>query len=82
MFNYWLFYTVWFEISYRGPARHFAENYLFLAISKRDKKLTCRRETARRFLSLNILLSPSRSLKINQNDTVELGVCKSLLVFH
>jgi len=31
-----------------------------------DKKLSCRRETARRFMSLNILLS----LKIIRNDTV------------
>ena len=36
-----------------------------------NKKLSCRRETARRFLSLNILLSHSMSLKVIQNDTVE-----------
>jgi len=46
------------------------------------KKLSCRRETARRFVSLNILLSHSRSLKVIRDDTVEYGVCKSLLVFH
>ena len=35
-------------------------------------KLSCRRETARRFVSLNILQSHSiRSLKIIRNDTVE-----------
>ena len=36
-----------------------------------NKKLSCRRETARRFVSLNISLSHSRSLKIIQNDTVD-----------
>jgi len=49
---------------------------------KSDKKVSCRRETARRFMSLNILLSHSRSLKVIHNDAVEHGVCKSLLVFH
>jgi len=48
----------------------------------RHKKLSCRRGTARRFVSLNIVLSHSSSLKVTGNDTVELGVCKSLLVFH
>ena len=46
------------------------------------KKLSCRRETARRLLSLNILLSHSRSLKVIRNYTVEDGVYKSVLVFH
>jgi len=36
-----------------------------------DKKLSCRRETARRFLSLNIMSSHSSSLKVIRNDTVE-----------
>jgi len=36
-----------------------------------NKKLSCRRETARRFVSLNILLSQSGSLKVIRNDTVE-----------
>ena len=35
-----------------------------------NKKLSCRRETARRFVSLNILLSHSQSLKVIRNDTV------------
>jgi len=34
------------------------------------KKLSCCRETAQRFVSLNILLSHSRSLKVIRNDTV------------
>ena len=34
------------------------------------------------FMSLNISLSHSRSLKVIQNDTLEYGVCKSLLAFH
>jgi len=32
-----------------------------------NKKLSCRRETARRFVSFNILLSHSTSLKIIRN---------------
>jgi len=32
-----------------------------------NKKLSCHRETARRFVSLNILLSHSRSVKLIQN---------------
>jgi len=36
-----------------------------------NKKLSCCTETARRFLSLNILLSHSSSLKVTRNDTVE-----------
>jgi len=34
------------------------------------KKLSCRREAARCFMSLNILLSYSRSLKIIRNGTI------------
>ena len=33
-------------------------------------------------MSLNILLGHSKSLKVIRNDTVELRVCKSLLLFH
>ena len=37
-----------------------------------DKKLSYRRETARRFVSLDILLNHSRSFEIiRRNDTVE-----------
>jgi len=36
-----------------------------------NEKLSCRRETVRRFVSLNISLSHSRSLKVIWNDTVE-----------
>jgi len=36
-----------------------------------NKKLSYRRETARRFLSWNILLSHSMLLKVIWNDTVE-----------
>jgi len=35
------------------------------------KKLSCRRETAQRFVSLSILLSHSWSLKVIRNDNVE-----------
>jgi len=47
-----------------------------------NKKLSCRRETARCFVSLNISLSHSRSLKVIENDNVrklEYGV---LCAFH
>jgi len=47
-----------------------------------DKKLGCRRETARRFVSLNISLSHSTSLKVIRNDTLDQRVCQPLLVFH
>jgi len=47
-----------------------------------NKKLCCRKEAARCFVSANILLSHSRSLKIIRNDTAVYGVCKSLIVFH
>ena len=40
-------------------------------LTRDNKKLSCRRETARRFVSLDILLSYSRSLKVIRNDTVE-----------
>ena len=45
------------------------------------KKLSCRRETARRFVSLNILLCHLRSLKVIRSDTVAYVVYESLLVF-
>ena len=44
-----------------------------------NKKLSCPRDRAR-FVSLNILLIHSRSLKAIRSDTVEQGVCKSVLV--
>jgi len=40
------------------------------AYEKKYKKLSCHRETVRCFVSLNILLSRSRSLKVIRNDTV------------
>jgi len=42
-----------------------------------NKKLSCRREAARCFVSLNTSLSHSRSLKVIRNDTLEYVVCKS-----
>jgi len=42
----------------------------FRSAGQNNKKLNCRREIARRFVSLNILLGHSRSLKVIQNDTV------------
>ena len=41
------------------------------------KKLSCCRETARCFVSLDISLSRSRSLKVIRNDTVEYRTCVS-----
>ena len=49
-------------------------------VSGDNKKLSCRRETARCFVSLNIPLSHSRSIKVIRNNTLEPSV-KSLLVF-
>ena len=51
------------------------------ALLRQYNKLSCRRETARRFLSLNILLSHSRSLEVIRSDTVAQVVYESLLVF-
>jgi len=42
-----------------------------VSVTDTDKKLSCRKQTARRFTSANILLSHSRSLKVILNDTVE-----------
>jgi len=39
--------------------------------TEKNKKLSCRRETAERFASLNNLLSHKRSLKVIRNNTVE-----------
>jgi len=52
------------------------ENYFFNHFPYNGiyKKLSCRRETAGRFVSLNILLSHLSSLKIILNDVVEYGV--------
>jgi len=36
-----------------------------------NKKLSCRRETGRRFVSLNFSLSHSRSRKVIRNDTLQ-----------
>jgi len=46
-------------------------NYVNLATEHYDKKLGCRTETARCFVSLTISLSHSRSLKLIRNDIIE-----------
>ena len=46
------------------------------------KKLRCCRETARRFVSLNIALSYSRSLKVILNGTIRKLVYGFLFAFH
>ena len=38
-----------------------------------NKKLSCRRDAARCFMSVNIILSHSRLLKVIRNNTLELG---------
>jgi len=51
---------------------HIANLEAWQTISYRTRSsAVAARETARRFVSLNILLSHSRSLKIIRNDTVE-----------
>jgi len=46
------------------------------------KKFSCCREAAQRSMSLEILLSYTRSVNVIRNYTVKQGVCKFLLVFH
>ena len=50
--------------------------------NKRDKKLSCRRETVRCFLSLNISLSHSRSLKVIPTGTIRKLGYDFLFAFH
>jgi len=49
---------------------------------KLDKKLSCRTETARCFVSLNISLSHSRSLKAIENSTTRKLRYGFLFAFH
>jgi len=46
-------------------------NVPFNKILMDNKTRSCRRKTAQCFVSLNISLSHSRSLTVNQNDTAE-----------
>ena len=48
-------------------ALHWSVSYQLI----QDKKLSCRRETARCFVSLNILISCSRSVNVIRNYAVE-----------
>ena len=48
------------------------------AVYAQNKKLSCRRETARCFLSLNISLTHSRSLKVIRMTPLCRAWCKSL----
>jgi len=48
---------------------HYMTNSLFMGMN--NKKLSCHREAARRFTSLEILSSHSRSLKVIRNYIVE-----------
>jgi len=54
-------------------AKHILSLVLSLALVV-TLKLSCRRETARCFVSLDLLLSHSRSLKVIRNDTVEYSI--------
>jgi len=65
-----------FNCSYRFSHYMQILNVRFLEVivkpnAQRNKKLKCRRETARRFVSLNILPSHSRLLNVIRNDAVE-----------
>jgi len=53
----------------RKPGK--ASTRLRVTTSKCNKKLSCRRETARCFMSLNISLSYSRLLKVVWNNTLD-----------
>jgi len=60
------------EVSVNGRTS-FKGNYLYNVLFDRkdcyNKKLSCRRETARCFLSLNILLNHATSLKVIRNNS-------------
>ena len=61
----------------------FSRSACFTIHSTLVKHLSCRREAARRSMSLEILLNYSRrSLTVIRNYTTESGVCKFLLVLH
>jgi len=62
-----------FKVIENGAVRQTIYDFLLVRYCKYNMKLSCRRETARSFLSLNILLSHSRSLKVIRNDTVALS---------
>ena len=59
----------------KGPSpprkKFLAPPLLEIITSQNDKKLSCRRETARCFMSLNISLSHSKSLKVTENGTIQ-----------
>jgi len=61
------------SIKCEQPYQRFINYFICSTVVKKIvyKKLSCRRETARRFMSSNILLSHSKSLKVIRNDTVE-----------
>jgi len=58
------------KASWCRHSSHIVLTFVFLYESY-NKKLSCRRDTAQRFVSLNILLSHSMLLKLIRNDTVE-----------
>ena len=66
------------------PWRQTAECISFSrnATCPRYKKLSCRRQTARYFVSLNISLSHSRSLKVIRNGTIRKLGYGFLFAFH
>ena len=68
MYNYVI--IVYYRVSIDGTFYNFSVTRN-IRIIHGNKKLSCRRETARCFVSLNILLTHSRSLKVIQSDTVE-----------
>jgi len=55
----------------RHTARRYRPHLCIASCGNNNKKLSCRRETARRFMSLNIVPSQSGSLKVIRNDAVE-----------
>jgi len=61
------FDETWVSLCHRGTRKW---KFVRKKANFNTKKLSCRKETARRFVSLNILLSHSKSLKIIGNDTV------------
>jgi len=58
------------QISGSAPELGSPRQNIAMTFGIENKKLSCRRETDRRFITLNILLRHSRLLKVIRNDSV------------
>ena len=74
-----------FQLYNRSPQTDLRSHVLKLSYADSklgDKKLSCRRETARCFVSLNVSLSHSRSLKVIETGTIRKLGYAFLFAFH